>query len=118
MKPIARILFALLMITALLPLPAESAPRCEIACETGRECRPYGGYCRNRRQGWYGGRREVRTAEAARELLREYFAGSRATIGELREKDTYFESDIRNPRGKIVDRVIIDKRSGRIRSTY
>ncbi|MBI5657114.1 MAG: hypothetical protein HZC44_10020 [Geobacter sp.] len=117
-----RVIFLLLTVCTLslgiVPVDALAERRCETGCERGGECRPYGGYCRNRRQGWYGSRREVRTEEEARALLSEYFAGSRASVGSLAERETYFEADVINPLGKVIDRVIIDKRSGRIRSIY
>jgi hypothetical protein len=39
-------------------------------------------------------------------------------IGELRERENYFQAEIRDGRGNVIDRVIIDKRTGRIRSIY
>lgn len=118
MRIIYLVLTLCTLIMGFIPADAAAERRCETRCESGGECRPYGGYCRNRRQGWYGSRREVRTEEEARVLLSEYFAGSRASVGTLQERETYFEADVINPRGKVVDRVIIDKRSGRIRSIY
>lgn len=115
-----KVILSIYLLFTVLPLPidASAAPRSETGCESSRDCRPYGGYCRNKRQGFYGGRREVKSGDDARSLLGEYFSGSRASIGALVEKDTYFEAEVLNPRGVVVDRVILDKRTGRIRSTY
>lgn len=113
-----RITIALLAIQVLLPADIQAAQRCDPECESNQECRPYGGYCRNRKQGWYGGRHEVRGVDEASALLREYFASSRVKVGSLKERETYFEAEIVNPRGITVDRVIVDKRTGRIRSIF
>jgi hypothetical protein len=113
-----RLIITLLVIQVLLPGDSQSAPRCDPECDSNQECRPYGGYCRNKRQGWYGGRHEVKGFAEANSLLQEYFAGSRAKVGELRERETYFEAEVINPRGVVVDRVIVDKRTGRIRSIF
>lgn len=110
--------FCTVLAGSFLPPDASAAPRCNTGCEDFRDCRPYGGYCRNKNRGFYGGRREVRSEKEARSLLTEYFSGGRASIGRLVEKETYFEAEVLNPRGILVDRVIVDKRSGRIRSTY
>jgi hypothetical protein len=42
----------------------------------------------------------------------------RLQSGSIEEKDSYFEADIVSPDGPVVDRVIVDKRTGRIRSIY
>jgi hypothetical protein len=66
----------------------------------------------------YGGKKPVGTAEEAAAALEEYFAGKGLKVGEAREKEFYFEAEIRDRDGKLVDKVIIDKRTGRIRSIY
>jgi hypothetical protein len=68
--------------------------------------------------GTYGQKQQVGTKDDARKLLKEYFSKKDVTIGEIREKQYYFEADIKNRNGKLVDKVIVDKRTGRIRSIY
>lgn len=75
---------------------------------------PYGGSRRDS----YGARRQVRNPDAARRSLNEYYGRKDVRIGEIREREHYFQAEIRDGRGNVVDRVIIDKRSGRIRSIY
>lgn len=89
-------------------------------CRNGdRECRPdHQGRCGKRKGDWYGARREVRSAEDARDLLSAYFSGQSVTVSDVIEKPWRFEADVKNHSGEIVDRVIVDKRSGRIRSIY
>ena len=85
----------------------------------GGECRPdHQRRCGKRRGDWYGARREVRSAEDATRLFSAYFAGQDVTISDIIEKPWRFEADVKNNSGETVDRVIIDKRSGRIRSIY
>lgn len=74
------------------------------------------GRCGKRRGDWYGARQPVGTAEEARKLLRNYFTGQDYTVSEVTEKQWGFKAEILDRNRKIIDRVMIDKRSGRIRS--
>ncbi len=69
-------------------------------------------------KGTYGEKQQVATKDDARKLLKEYFSKRDVTVGEIREKQYYFEADILDRSGKLVDKVIVDKRTGRIRSIY
>jgi hypothetical protein len=80
--------------------------------------RPYGGYCRGPRWGWYGANRPVGTVEEARQNLEKYFEGRDVTIGTIIERRGFFEAEIKDKKGGATDRVIIHKRTGRIRSVY
>lgn len=84
------------------------------------ECQPvYGDYWKSKRWGWYGAKRIVRTPEEAKEILEKVFINERnVRIGEIRERPRFFEADIINTKGTRIDLIIIDKRSGRIRSVY
>lgn len=83
----------------------------------GGTCSPeMRGRCGKRRGDWYGARQPVATAAEARTLLQNYFAGRDYTVSDLSEKKWGFRGDIVDKSGKIIDRVMIDKRSGRIRS--
>lgn len=75
---------------------------------------PYGGS----RGGGYGEKKEVLTSADAERMLRQYFANKNVTIGEIREKELYFEAEVRDKDNKLIDKVIVDKRTGRIRSIY
>ena len=80
--------------------------------------RPYGGYCQGPRWGWYGARTPVRTREDARRHLEKFFEGQEVVIGAITPRGRHFLADILDKDKKIIDRVIIDKRTGRIRSLY
>lgn len=99
------------------PGPGKASRRCDDDCKkAGR--RPYGDYCCNKQRGWYGARREVTSEQQARAILVDYFAGRQVTIGPFRERPMFFAAEIFDANGKLVDKVIVHKRSGRIRSIY
>jgi len=79
---------------------------------------PYGDYYSGPRWGWYGAKKEVRTPNEARKVLRGYFRNENVGIGNIKERKRFFEVDIQDKNNTPVDRVIIDKRTGRIRSIY
>ena len=79
---------------------------------------PRGGYKKGAAETGYGEKRPVTTIEEAREALTEYFAKKDVKIGEIREQTLFFEAEIRDKNNNLVDKVIVDKRTGRIRSTY
>lgn len=79
---------------------------------------PYGTYKRGTADSGYGEKRPVSSASEARRVLEGYFSGKGVKVGKVREKDLFFEADIIDRNGEVVDRVIVDKRTGRIRSIY
>ncbi len=83
-----------------------------IVCGAGES--PYGGS----KNGAYGEKKAVTTVKEALDAFREYFAKRDVRIGEVRGKDLYFEADVRDRNNNLIDKVIIDKRTGRIRSIY
>ena len=74
------------------------------------------GRCGKRRGDWYGARQPVVDATEARKLLINYFNGQGYTISEMSEQKWGFRAVIVDRDGKTIDLVMIDKRSGRIRS--
>ena len=75
---------------------------------------PYGGSQR----GGYGERRAVQSRGDAQRMLNDYYMKRSMRIGPIRENRFYFEADVMDKDNRFMDRVIIDKRSGRIRSIY
>jgi len=75
---------------------------------------PYG----STNEGIYGQRRVVVSKEDARRILKQYFFGRNVKIGAIWERRFYFEAEIRDRNGNLLDIVLIDKRTGRIRSIY
>ncbi len=75
---------------------------------------PYGGPQR----GGYGERRAVQSRGDAQRMLNDYYTRRSMRIGPIRENKYYYEADILDRNNRFMDRVIIDKGSGRIRSIY
>ena len=75
---------------------------------------PYGGP----QWGGYGERRAVQSRGDAQRMLNDYYMRRSMRIGPIRENRFYYEADILDRNNRFIDRVIIDKRSGRIRSIY
>ena len=74
------------------------------------------GRCGKRRGDWYGASQSVANAAEARSLLLNYFSGLEYTISEVSEKKWGFRAEVFDRNGKVIDMIMIDKRSGRIRS--
>ena len=69
-------------------------------------------------QGSFGQKRGTATADKALKALKKHFEKKDIVIGEIIEKELYFEAEIKDQKNTVVDKVIIDKRTGRIRSIY
>lgn len=80
---------------------------------------PYGDYCQGKKWGWYGAKKKVKDAKEAENIIKEIFSSDKdVKIVNIREKRFFFEAEIRDKKNNLVDIVIIDKRTGRIRSIY
>lgn len=77
---------------------------------------PFGGYCPKRHADRYGARQPVNSRAEALERLHLFFAIDPARISRLEERRHVFLAEITDPEGKPVELVIIDRRTGRIRS--
>lgn len=88
-------------------------PKGNAECEVHKR-----GRCGKRKGDCYGMRNPVQSADEARIRLLEYFADRKLQISEISEKKWRFEAELLDSTGKVVDRVMIDKRSGRVRSLY
>jgi hypothetical protein len=91
---------------------------CPLTFAGADDASPYGGYKKGTADIGYGQKRPVTNIEEARKALTEYFAKKDVKIGEIREQELFFESEIRDKANNLVDKVIVDKRIGRIRSIY
>lgn len=81
---------------------------------------PYGNYCPGMKWGPYGARKPVRTSTEAKQIIETYLSDTTqgARVGKIQEKELYFEAEILDRNDKAIDRQIVDKRTGRIRSIY
>ena len=103
---------AALVCAIAVPAVARAEPGCDCDwCER----RPYGSTPPGDRAR-YGANDPVKSAEEARERLEAYYGGGGLVVGRVSERPLYFEASIKHKDGRLIDRVIVDKRSGRIRS--
>ena len=84
-------------------------------CCQNRENRGWGG---KRKGDWYGARQPVTTAQEAEQRLRQYYNSQDVTVSDVVEKRWCYQANLVKNNGLALDRVMIDKRSGRIRSIY
>lgn len=77
---------------------------------------PYGGYCPKGHTDRYGARQPVLTVEDARERLSRFFAIDPARIKRVEERRHVFLAEITDPEGRPIELIVIDRRTGRIRS--
>lgn len=50
--------------------------------------------------------------------MKAYFSSDYVTIGSIKERKWFFEGEIRDKNNNLIDKVAIDKRTGRIRSMH
>lgn len=82
---------------------------------------PYGSCCPGPRWGRpYGAPRPISTADDAKQVIQTFFSsrGQPVTVGKMEERNWYFQADVLDKKGGVADRVIVDKRTGRLRSIY
>ena len=108
------------LITTFLVLTSLSVPGDVLAMMhgKGRHMRAYGGYCKGPRWGWYGAGRQVKTVEEARVLVTDFLGDTDLSPGEIQDRPTYYEVEIKDEAGEVIDLLIVDKRTCRIRSAY
>ncbi|MGQ9571158.1 MAG: hypothetical protein ACUVUQ_10050 [Thermodesulfovibrionales bacterium] len=78
----------------------------------------YGTYFADPNERCYGERKVIKTERDARRVLLKHFLSGRERIGEIKDRNLFFEVEIRSRDNKTIDKIIIDKRTGRIRSVY
>jgi len=115
-------LFAILLLLTALPAAAEEAEPGQGWGWRGRRgtgepgSPPFGDYCPRRHADHYGAKQPLRTPSEAKELLGQFFKRPPSQITLRKELRMGYIADITNVDGSLFDRVIIDMRTGRIRS--
>jgi len=66
--------------------------------------------------GRYGARRPVGSVREARRILQRYYSDADIIVGPIKERPLFYEARIIDRKGNLIDRVIVDKKSCRIRS--
>lgn len=108
------------IVMLLVLLPVVEIAYAQEAKKATAECQPvYGHYWRSYKWGWYGAPREVKNQVEAREIIEQFFLQySGVRVVRIRENIHFYVAEIVNSNGALVDLVLIDKRTGRIRSMY
>ncbi len=83
-----------------------------------KERHPYGTYCPCKERGWYGERRPVMTEKEAVKLIKDFYRESNVMVGDIKKRRHFFKVEILNKDGELIDIIIIDRRTGRMRSIY
>ena len=110
------IITSFLALSMMAPIPA-AAERPENRGRSFSEGRPYGDYC-PAQQGRYGATRQVESETAARNILNRYYRNRDISIASVEERRRFYRAEILDSAGNLLDIVIIDKQTGRIRSIY
>lgn len=80
---------------------------------------PYGDYCPGPERGWYGAKKGVKNNKEAEDILMRYFSQYKdLKVTNISERRFFFVAEIRDKNNNLIDIVIVDKRTGRIRSIY
>lgn len=102
-------------------LPEVDVPHAQQVDEQCLERQPvYGNYWQSERWGWYGARRVVRTPADARDILQKFFIHHKRDVRVVRisEKAHFYVAEVINSKGVLVDLILIDRRTGRMRSMF
>lgn len=117
-KPV--LLFSLLFFTMIFISTGSFAQPWRHGMPDTYERQPYGQFCPGMRGDPYGARKPVRTVDEARQALEQYFSatGMKVTVGSVEERRWFFIAEMLDAQGTVIDKAIVDKRTGRIRSIY
>lgn len=120
MRILAITILVITFLTATTIFPAETMAQHGTMMHEMYKGGPYGNYCPGMAWGPYGVRNPVRTAEEAKQVIETYLSDNKegVRVGKIQEKNLYFEAEILDRNKKLIDRAIVDKRTGRIRSIY
>ena len=118
-----RRIVSLAVMTLWLLVSMTSNLRAEPCDRMGRgegACKPtFGGYCDKRPGGCYGAPHPVNSPEEARSLLVMYYADQQGVVvGRIEERRWGYEAEILDRNNAVIDRVMVHRRSGRIRSLF
>ena len=98
-----------------LCLPSRQSRRSRVSFNV----QPTASYWRSYKWGWYGAKRTVKTSVEANEIILQFYVPQKGIhIHRVIENPLFYQAEIINSKGVLVDKVIIDKRTGRIRSIY
>jgi len=110
--------FLFLTVLFAILIPAEFLHAQETNNQPKLKC-PYGNYLPSSKWGWYGAKRIVSTPDEARIIVQHFFMHQvHFRVGKIIVKQRFYVAEIVNKDGKIVDLILIDRLTGRMRSMY
>lgn len=108
---------AFFLLLFLQPVQADGQPPMDHHRGPPGKPHPYGDYSPQRQRD-YGATRAVENEQQARQILEAYFGHLDVSVGALEGKRWFYRAEILDASGKLIDIVIIDRRTGRIRSIF
>lgn len=79
---------------------------------------PYGYYRHHWRKTGYGQRTQIKNVEDAITLVREFYAPHNVQIIPVLESLRFYRMEVLDEKNNIIDVIVVDKLSGRLRSIY
>lgn len=79
---------------------------------------PYGGFKFDKKKGRYGKPFLVNSKEEAIDLLKSYYGDAKIKVGEIEERRRFFIIEILDEHDNLIDVILINKKSGRLRSIF
>lgn len=79
---------------------------------------PYGYYRHHWRKTGYGQRTQIKNVEDAIALVREFYAPHNVQIIPVLESLRFYRMEVLDEKSNIIDVIVVDKLSGRLRSIY
>jgi len=108
-------IFIMLVFFNLQAEAIDSPPKCY---RFNNEAVPYGYYGHHWRKTGYGQRIQIKNVEEAISLVQEFYKTTPVNIVPVRESYRFYKLEVQDENKNILDIVIVDKFSGRIRSIY
>ncbi|GAB4431979.1 MAG: hypothetical protein OHK0040_01640 [bacterium] len=82
------------------------------------EAVPYGYYRHHWRKTGYGQKIQIRNVEEAISLVQEFYKSMNVAVVPVKESLRFYKMEVLDENKNVIDIVVIDKLSGRIRSIY
>lgn len=79
---------------------------------------PYGGFKSDKKKSRYGKPFVVKSKEEAIDILKAYYGDTKIKIGEVEERKRFFIIEVLDEQDNLIDIILINKKSGRLRSIF
>lgn len=93
----------------------DSPPKCY---RFNNEAVPYGYYGHHWRKTGYGQRINIRNIEEAISVVQEFYKSPNLKVVPVKESYRFYKMEVQDDHNTVLDIVIVDKFSGRVRSIY